>query len=488
VEKLCALADGLLGAVLIFAVVFGPWAFGTTEQWSIRVMNYAGIGAWIVVILKWLLLRRDFLWTLSIGSDGSGHVSRERLFHKLFALVTVLFLLYCLASALNARATFHPNAIHFTYHPIIDWLPHSYDSGASWQAFWQYMGIAGFFWAAHSWIKTGAKAERRKLRESVQPRVHGSSLLPGRMRLLLWVLSINGAILAVEGIVQRMAGCNRLLWLAQPTINKDALSQFGPYAYRSNAAQYFNLLWPVTLGFWWTLQQATRRGLSVFRSNNKTHHLLISCALLMALCPIISTTRGGAIVMVANAVLAGAVFLISKWRTQWKTKLAVFGLLGLMVGGGLVLGWQELAPRMESSELQAGIEGREGLFTVGWRMADASPVFGTGPGTFSSLYPLFRESSTDKIPGQLHNDWLEILITFGWVGTAILLAGLALVLARWFFNGRIYGERHFVMLIWIALGGCLVHAVYDFPLQIHSVLMVFVLNCAVLSCLSRKGG
>jgi hypothetical protein len=42
------------------------------------------------------------------------------------------------------------------------------------------------------------------------------------------------------------------------------------------------------------------------------------------------------------------------------------------------------------------------------------------------------------------------------------------------------------MLLWVSLGGCMVHARFDFPFQVHSVLALFLVLCAVLSCLSRQ--
>jgi O-antigen ligase len=485
IAPLLAMGDNILGAMLLFAVVFGPWAFGTTEPWSIEIMTGVGLGAWLVLGAKWLFLRAG---SSELNHKGHGSGVRERRFSRLFFLLTALFLLYCLISALNARATIHGKTFSFDYHGSLSWLPHSYDAESSWHAFWMYSGIAGLFWAARSWILSGAAAERQKMGvRSGESRFENNGLLPKRLRLLLWVLSINGAILALEAIVQRLSGCNQLLWLVQPTINKDAIAQFGPYAYRSNASQYFNLVWPVTLGLWWIYEQAGRmRGLAQVRVEDKRHHFLISCALLMAICPILSTSRGGAIIMTASAVMVGIVFFLARWRSDWKAKLVFFVLLAAMIGGGVLLGWQELGPRMEAQALQEGLEGREALFTVGWRMAAAQPLFGTGPGTFSNLYPLFRRASTDGWPAQLHNDWLETFITFGWVGTSLLLLGFAALLFRWFFSGRIYGEKCFVMVIWIALGGCLIHGIYDFPLQIHSILTLVVLLCAVLSCLARR--
>jgi len=86
----------------------------------------------------------------------------------------------------------------------------------------------------------------------------------------------------------------------------------------------------------------------------------------------------------------------------------------------------------------------------------------------------------------MHNDWLETLITFGRLGATPIFLTALLILSHWFWSGGIHGNKYFVMLLWVSLGGCLVHACFDFPLQIHSVLALFVVLCAVLSCLSRR--
>ena len=56
---------------------------------------------------------------------------------------------------------------------------------------------------------------------------------------------------------------------------------------------------------------------------------------------------------------------------------------------------------------------------------------------------------------------------------------------RWFVPGGIRGGRRFVVLIWLALAGCLIEALFDFPFQIHSILFLFLVICAVLFSLGR---
>ena len=69
---------------------------------------------------------------------------------------------------------------------------------------------------------------------------------------------------------------------------------------------------------------------------------------------------------------------------------------------------------------------------------------------------------------------------------AIFGAAFLVVLLRWFARGGIHGGRRFVVLIWLALAGCLAHARFDFPFQMHSIVFLFLVLCALLFNLSRR--
>jgi len=163
--------------------------------------------------------------------------------------------------------------------------------------------LACSFWAVRDWLlgKSGGE-ERAERQKAARSAFDAAPLLPTRLRRLLWVLSVNGGLLGLEGIAQRLEGSGRLLFVIKPNVNTEAVTQFGPYAYRGNAASYFNLLWPACLGFWWTLQRS-----SGFKRN--THHLLLVCAAIIAACPNISTSHGGSLVTVGIVALA-LVFLL----------------------------------------------------------------------------------------------------------------------------------------------------------------------------------
>jgi O-antigen ligase len=495
-----------LTEVLIYAmVVFGPWAFGTTQPWSVWIMNGAGYLLGVMLACK-LSIRRFKGYHPSRWEDGQRgeEVRGQRSDVKgqrgitasqltaLLAGLTVAILGYCLISAVNARATFHPESLSFDYRQqYIPWLPHSLDSGRTWLTFWTYLGLALSFWAIRDWLLGKSEGEERSLRRKPSSfGDHAAVLLPARLRRLLWVLALNGTLLGVEGIAQRLQGAGKLLFLVRPRVNPGADTQFGPYAYRANASQYFNLLWPLCLGFWWTLNRS-------LGSKRKAHHLILAGCAIMAACPIISTSRAGALITVGIVALAALSlsathFLLAAQQPQdRRTRQFTLACLFLFFIGalalGFALGWKTLKPRM--AHLSEGFETREAMYEAARPMAADYPLFGTGPGTFETVFgQLYRKQMDTYWPAQLHNDWLETRITFGCLGSGLIALAFVGVMLRWFAPGGIHGGRRFLILIWLGLAGCLVHARYDFPFQVHSIVFLFLVLCAILFVLTRRPG
>lgn len=512
--KAHAICDGLTAGLICFMVMFTPWAFGTTQFWSIWTMNITGFVLGILLLIKglirWRTGYRPSRWGIQVETDDSNlftiRSSRRDLLTPVLAGLTVLVLLYTLVSAVNARATFLEWERRFEYHDCLRWLPHSYDSGATWSALWRYAGLACLFWAARDWLLGKTRAERRSAKESEAeggasplvatlrparrgseppPAAAGTWEMPARMRLLLWVLCINASLLALEAILQRLSGTNKLLWLVVPRWNDVAAGQFGPYAYRANAASYFNLVWPVCLGFWLVLRRAARSSLRLgHRLGSGNHLVLLPGAVLMAACPIISTSRGGALVAVATIVICmGLLLRIARQESLW-FRVGTCSLFAVILGFSAFLGLKELVPRFQTIFTDQ-MSLRTEIYANAVPIAREFPVFGTGAGTFGSVYQLYRITPTQDWAAYVHDDWLETRISFGWVGFSMILLMLGLVLARWFAGGGIPCRWEFPAMIWVALGGGFLHAKFDFPLQIYSILFLFLLLCVMLFCLSR---
>ena len=63
---------------------------------------------------------------------------------------------------------------------------------------------------------------------------------------------------------------------------------------------------------------------------------------------------------------------------------------------------------------------------------------------------------------------------------------LGIALTRFYWGLGIAAPLEFIAMIGVALGGALLHAKFDFPFQIYSVLFVFLLLCSIVFCLSRR--
>src|SRR5256885_1350604 len=107
IHRLC---DALSEAVLLFMVVFTPWAFGTTQPWAIWTMNACGYVLGIMLLIKVSIRHRTSYqppaWTdsgESAGGVGRGFALTSRFLTKALAMLRLAVLAYCLLSAANAR-------------------------------------------------------------------------------------------------------------------------------------------------------------------------------------------------------------------------------------------------------------------------------------------------------------------------------------------------------------------------------------------------
>lgn len=465
--------------MLAFVVVFTPWAFGATVPWAIWTTCGVSYAMGALLIAKWIYRARGN-FQVATWANPSANAWPMRL----LAFLSGSFLLYVLIGAVNYRATgtYVDGELELDYRDAISWLPHSFNAPKSWRAFWRYLALVCLFWSARDWLLGKSRRERRSVEDSEDVLV---PLLPSRMRRFLWVFCISSALLSLMGLLQRYDGSNKLLWILEARESNPNDFSFGPYSYRANAAQYFNLAWPVCLGFWWTLRKDSRRIRDrTVRAGSQSHVMLIPCLVFMATGPIASTSRGGALIFFATTAAA---LLVMLWSLRSKP-MAWLGIVGFFAASltiAVVVGGDKLMERFETV-FQDKMSGRNVLYEVGHKMAADYPLFGTGAETFVSMYPLYRTDPTAQREGYAHDDWLETRITLGWVGLGILLAALLTIPWNWFSGRGVPGSLEFVLLLAVALGGLLAHAKFDFPFQIFSLLTVFLLLACVGTCLRRE--
>ncbi|MDB6130029.1 MAG: polymerase [Verrucomicrobiales bacterium] len=457
--------DPILELLIYFMLVFSVWAFGTTEAWSLRVMFQCSLGLCVFLVFD-----------LASSVYGIFAHRRKRIaFPWELVALNIAFLVYTWLSIWNARAIYDYSTGAFIYLPHLAWLPATYDLQASQNSLRIYFGLTVFFWTVRGWIL------RSPFDSTDCPECFSRGYqLPARLSRLITVIVVNGAALALEAIIQRSSNTSKLLWLVEPRIHKEAISQFGPYAYRSNAAQYLNMIWPVAVSVAWVCWKRSQ----ITQTRRFGFKMFVPLGLASIAGVIISVSRGSILAM--GIMMGGLLFYISRWSKSWSGKriilpglsvLLVLGLLSWIVLPQLV---QRLADTPEASTMV-----RKTMYESAFQMAKEYPFFGTGPGSFEVLFQLYRKSDKEFWPAQLHNDWMEYFITWGGVG--LLISVTMFIRALW---GTKKKEACFYLKpclsngLLISIGGCLLQAMYDFPLQIYSIQLLFVGLCAIASVLT----
>lgn len=352
------LFDRLTQILVCISVVFSPWALGTTVGWAITTMNTFGFMIGFLFLGKWIIRFKckyvPHRWGFS-DCAPSWRTKASKILTSLLACLTVFILLFCAVSVFNARVDYYQSQDYWEYNDnYIKWLPHSYNKSASWDSFLSSLAFACFFWGTRDWVLGKTRKERHAKRgkedetQSPKSREQSSPLhIPERLKTLLWFIAGNAALLSLVSIVQRFDGGNKLLWLVEPPFNKTNQSQFGPYAYRSNAAQYLNLAWPVCLGFWWAASSAFKENFKrTARLGQGAHVVLLPLGVIIAISPLIATSRGGVLISLIGTCASVFLFLVFAKRTSLLVKTGIFVLFSGIVGFGGWLGWETLEKRL----------------------------------------------------------------------------------------------------------------------------------------------
>ena len=476
--------DDATEVLLLSLVVFAPWAFGCTVSGAISIAIGVGYSLGFLEILKWLIARRTGFepprWSME-------SVPRSHTPVHILGLLCVLIFGWALVSGWNGRATaiVAGTNLRLEYRDALRWLPHSFDAPQSLRAALRFGGLISVFWSAYFWFAGKSRVERRHpIEVTATP---SFARLPDHVRRFLWTLILSSSLLAIVGVLQRFGDSDKLLWLipARPSIETgiyDPKNSFGPYNYRGNAATYFNLVWPFALGLWWTSRRDSnwRRGPGR-RTGSELHIALLPLTGLLMLCPLLTLSRGGILILAGEFGACFLIMMITGGKLERRAAFAAFFTFAITTMVGVVLAGPEL-----SAQFSDPLPQRDHLRQAIRLMIQDSGFFGTGPETFTSLYGIYRQSKDDPWEAFAHNDYLETVITFGVGGSVLLLSAFACIF--WLaFRGpakRVWWP--FPAFVSIAIAGLLVHASFDFPLQIYSLTIVFIIGCALLASLRAQ--
>jgi hypothetical protein len=298
-------------------------------------------------------------------------------------------------------------------------------------------------------------------------------------RFVLRAAAFSGVLISVAGIVLKLGGKPLMLYFWKP--EDTDWNTFAFYRYHANAGAFLNLVWPLILVF-------ARRAYSPGSpSLGKIAWTLAAFACGTAL--LLNASK--------SALIIG--FLVLPWPfLTWLTTLRGTKLIGLsisallLVAAGLFLS-SKLAnesafQRMTvHSDLSESADGRLEAYHQYLDTLPALGIFGVGPGLFQVAFPYQYSRLRNMREGlreYAHEDYLQTVIEWGWPGTLwwSLLVGGGLYRAAGSYRQRerfaSKTDRHLVLAAMLGVVATLAQALVDFPLQIASIRLFFLLLLA----------
>ena len=280
-----------------------------------------------------------------------------------------------------------------------------------------------------------------------------------------------GLVLAVFGLAQAMTSPDKLYWVrAAPRAG------FGPYYNRDHAANILLMSMAVGIGIIYSRLLSWRTVDGPPRGYLRSQGLLAGGILFLFSGIIACTSRGALLAMpLAGCALAffGADFAkgASRRRARAAAALAVAAVLVFLVFQYVGAG-ADAGARMEES-----LRGRFSIYGDSRRWWRDTPLFGTGLGSFETIYPAYQDFELRARVSHAHSDWLEIALEGGLLGllAALAAAGLAaFVSVRAWRAARSSEMRALIAGGLAAAAAFSVHSLFEFCFQIPGNAVVFL--------------
>jgi O-antigen ligase len=303
---------------------------------------------------------------------------------------------------------------------------------------------------------------------------------PGIRRFLLLAATGSGVLICVIGVTLKLVGDPLMRFIWKPS--EIYWNDFALFRYHGNAGSFLNLVWPLILVF-------TRRAYA------PTGGLLKKAAWTLA-----SATCAAALFLNASKAALVIGLLILPWpfmtwlmRLKQKTLLILGGIALVVVAVGLTASSQlaqETAFQRLSNVTAVSVDmgGRLASYQDNLNAVPEVGFVGFGPGLFQLAFPYQMSPMRnvgDTVHDYAHEDYLQTVLEWGWLGTfwwTILVAGglyrgLKTYSRRSLFTSKT--ERHLVLAGLLGVIGTLAQALIDFPLQIASLRYFFLLLLAL---------
>jgi len=438
--------EWVLVGVIALDLCLQAWAYGGMTSSS----QIVSLGLSVVALLFSLLPRGE---RGGLENDERFPKScRERLLRFPVFWAGVVMIGYVFLQAVNPAFSYQSEGDQWwlVRIPHIHWLPMGMQVPFAQMNPWRVLVILGACWLKVCALWVGITRRRS-------------------VSVLLTVLSVNAFLLAVVGILQRACGTHGGQWYA--TVVEGSVAGI---VYKNHAAAYFSLLTLVTtgLGLRYFIKNGSRR------NSSGSLVLFIFFGMVMMLAVILSFSLSGLVILGMALLLVVATtvwhhrktFPLNKGIARFATTTVI--LLALVAGIGAAVGYSDIkenVARKLSWEGEFAIRSRLQANKRGWEMFTDQWLTGWGAGCFRYGFTKYQQREPELLKWRdtqlrwenVHDDWLELLIELGVLGSIPVL----FIVGYWFHQVvslRLW-DHIAVFPILCGLGGLTAYGFFDFP-------------------------
>jgi O-antigen ligase len=296
-------------------------------------------------------------------------------------------------------------------------------------------------------------------------------------RQVVYLLIALATVVALLALIKCFSPQLIPIWWQYDLDKDNGAIAAGPYGNHNHLAGLLEMIIPLTLALFITRE---RRGAGLL--------LLLSLATLLTATHILTLSRGGWFSLAAALSVMVIILLAQRRFTRKKMLLGVVGGTALVFL--FILGGGHIVDRLLTltNETALDFAGR----TVAWKgclsMIAAHPLLGSGPGSFSTLFPAWQPPGIAARFFYAHNNYLQYAAELGLPVLAIIL-WIAILLTQRLIRLVSHPSRQ---IRGISLGAAIgilatvFHSFVDFNLHIPANAAVFATLLGLLSSMAEK--
>lgn len=293
------------------------------------------------------------------------------------------------------------------------------------------------------------------------------------IKILILIITISALITSLVSISFRTEYLNYFTGV-------NVSASFGPFASRNHGAQFVMMAFFLSL-FLWVPHFILVKGNRLPHKN--IWYLVFSIILFAAV--FFTHSRGGVISLVLGLFVFTFLYLLFFAEKNYKKVIyiilstVIFVLLvRLIITYSTALGLRQFWGGSDNARLA--------LYTAAINMLKDFPFTGVGFDAFSAAIDAYLPFALKAFPRYLHNDWLELLLSFGYVFGAVILGFILMIIFKIIklFKNLVAKKQIRLFILCAALSGFTFTGVVDFPFHLPACALLFFCTLAFVSAKS----